>query len=81
MASTGRAYEAAMRVMHGLGAGRLQPHLANVFRKAFDLFATPVAMEFRTDSNPYAARKQPERLRRLGGRPRKAAPRRGPKKR
>ena len=56
-------------------------YLANVFRKAFDLFATPVAMEFRTDSNPYAARKQPERLRRLGGRPRKAAPRRGPKKR
>jgi GTP-binding protein len=28
-------------------------YLANVFRKKFDLFATPVAMEFRTDSNPY----------------------------
>jgi GTPase len=28
-------------------------YLANVFRKQFDLFATPVAMEFRTDSNPY----------------------------
>ncbi len=28
-------------------------YLANVFRKRFDLFATPVAMEFRTDANPY----------------------------
>jgi len=28
-------------------------YLANVFRKKFDLFATPVAVEFRTDSNPY----------------------------
>jgi GTP-binding protein len=28
-------------------------YLANVFRKKFDLFATPVAMEFRTDTNPY----------------------------
>ena len=28
-------------------------YLANVFRKKFDLFATPVAMEFRTDVNPY----------------------------
>jgi GTPase len=28
-------------------------YLANVFRKQFDLFATPVAMEFRTDGNPY----------------------------
>lgn len=28
-------------------------YLANVFRKKFDLFATPVAMEYRTDVNPY----------------------------
>jgi len=28
-------------------------YLANVFRKKFDLFATPVAIEFRTDLNPY----------------------------
>jgi GTPase len=28
-------------------------YLANVFRKQFDLFATPVAVEFRTDTNPY----------------------------
>ena len=27
--------------------------LANVFRKKFDLFATPVVIEYRTDSNPY----------------------------
>ena len=46
-------------------------YLANVFRKTFELFATPVKLEFRTDANPYSTRKQPERLRRLGGRPRK----------
>ncbi|HEY6482899.1 MAG TPA: ribosome biogenesis GTPase Der [Steroidobacteraceae bacterium] len=28
-------------------------YLANVFRKKFDLFATPVVVEFRTDANPY----------------------------
>jgi len=28
-------------------------YLANVFRKKFDLFATPVAVEYRTDTNPY----------------------------
>jgi GTP-binding protein len=28
-------------------------YLANVFRDAFDLYATPVAVEFRTDANPY----------------------------
>ncbi|MBS0579737.1 MAG: ribosome biogenesis GTPase Der [Proteobacteria bacterium] len=28
-------------------------YLANVFRKRFDLFATPVFIEYRTDSNPY----------------------------
>ena len=27
-------------------------YLANVFRETFDLFASPVAVEFRTDSNP-----------------------------
>jgi GTP-binding protein len=46
-------------------------YLANVFRKRFDLFATPVAMEFRTDANPYdrpprpgARRKSPSSRRR-----------------
>ena len=28
-------------------------YLANVFREAFDLYATPVAVEFRTDANPF----------------------------
>lgn len=32
-------------------------YLANQFREAFDLFATPVAMEFRTDANPYEREK------------------------
>jgi GTPase len=36
-------------------------YLSNVFRKTFDLFASPVVMEFRTDSNPYAGRKRPAR--------------------
>ena len=29
-------------------------YLANVFRREFDLFASPVAIEYRTDKNPYA---------------------------
>ncbi len=28
-------------------------YLANVFRKTFDLFATPVVVEYRTEQNPY----------------------------
>jgi GTPase len=28
-------------------------YLANVFRKVYDLFATPVVIEYRTDANPY----------------------------
>jgi GTP-binding protein len=48
-------------------------YLANIFRKTFDLFASPVALEFRTDKNPYTERKQPERLRRFGGRPHPSA--------
>jgi len=31
-------------------------YLGNVFRKTYDLFATPVVLEFRTDANPYSAR-------------------------
>jgi GTP-binding protein len=37
-------------------------YLANVFREAFDLYATPVAVEFRTDVNPFdrvRARRRP----------------------
>lgn len=42
-------------------------YLANVFRKAYDLFATPVFIEFRTDANPYhrKARSSPHRGRRV----------------
>ncbi|MGA7537794.1 MAG: ribosome biogenesis GTPase Der [Steroidobacteraceae bacterium] len=41
-------------------------YLMNVFRKTFDLFATPVVIEYRTDANPY------DRFRRIrrGSRPR-----------
>ena len=38
-------------------------YLANVFRKTYDLFATPVFIEYRTDANPY------ERERRTQARP------------
>ena len=33
-------------------------YLSNVFREAFDLFANPVMLEFRTDTNPYDRRKE-----------------------
>lgn len=33
--------------------GAYTRYLTNVFRKTFDLFATPVAIEYRTDSNPF----------------------------
>jgi hypothetical protein len=36
-------------------------YLANVFRKTFDLFATPVSLEFRTDANPFTAGKRERR--------------------
>jgi GTP-binding protein len=46
-------------------------YLANVFRKTYDLFATPVFIEYRTDANPYARerRVQPrsDRSRRRAG--------------
>lgn len=45
--------------------------LANVFRKTFDLFATPVVVEYRTDKNPFVVRErrvkpQPDTARRRG---------------
>jgi GTPase len=43
-------------------------YLANVFRERFELFATPVVLEFRTDANPYSERKV-AKFRRYGGRP------------
>ena len=42
-------------------------YLVNVYREAFDLFATPVAIEFRSDENPY------DRLRAGKVKPRTAA--------
>jgi len=43
-------------------------YLANVYRKTYDLFATPVVIEYRTDANPYQ--------RAPGKRPQPAQPRR-----
>ena len=44
-------------------------YLANVFRERFDLYATPVAIEFRTDANPYdrAARRRRGSARKAAG--------------
>jgi GTP-binding protein len=42
-------------------------YLANVYREAFKLYATPVAIEFRTDANPY------DRVKAGKVKPRKAA--------
>jgi GTP-binding protein len=33
-------------------------YLANVFRKSYDLFATPVFIEYRTDANPYQSERR-----------------------
>ena len=41
-------------------------YLVNVFRKTFDLFATPVVIEYRTDANPYDRSRRARR----GARPR-----------
>ncbi|HMD58344.1 MAG TPA: ribosome biogenesis GTPase Der [Steroidobacteraceae bacterium] len=44
-------------------------YLANVYRKAFDLFATPVAVDFRTDTNPYDRLRAKRRPRAAGTMP------------
>src|SRR3954468_8961435 len=36
-------------------------YLSNVYRKTFDLFATPVQLEFRTDKNPFTERLREKR--------------------
>jgi GTPase len=63
-------------VVHGNQAaavpGSYARYLSNVFREAYDLYATPVRVEFRSDENPYAARGS----RRRGG-PRSGRSRRG----
>jgi GTP-binding protein len=47
-------------------------YLANLFRKTYDLFATPVVIEYRTDANPYdkerRAARAPQRKRRAQAR-------------
>jgi len=48
-------------------------YLANLFRKTYDLFATPVAIEYRTDANPYALERRAARPSQRKGR---AQPRR-----
>jgi GTP-binding protein len=57
-------------------------YLANVFRREFDLFASPVAVEYRTDANPYARGKgRPERLTASEKRSAAKGKARGPRKR
>lgn len=48
--------------------GAYTRYLTNVFRKRFDLFATPVVVEYRTDQNPYD---RPGKGRRAGRAPRR----------
>jgi GTP-binding protein len=51
-------------------------YLANVFRKAYDLFATPVAIEYRTDPNPYRPESRSKGKSDRGGRRRRTGSRR-----
>ncbi len=44
-------------------------YLANVYREAFDLFATPVAVDFRTDANPFDRLRAKRRPRAAGTMP------------
>ncbi|MCU0976712.1 MAG: ribosome biogenesis GTPase Der [Steroidobacteraceae bacterium] len=48
-------------VVHGTQAERApedyRRYLANCFRKAFDLYGTPVRVEFRSEDNPFAGRR------------------------
>ena len=52
-------------VVHGSQAAHVpesyKRYLANVFRERFDLFATPVAVEFRSDVNPFVGDKPKEK--------------------
>jgi GTP-binding protein len=59
-------------------------YLANVFRREFDLFASPVSVEYRTDANPYerrtaAKRKQLEAAKGGSGSRRHVTRRKAPK--
>jgi GTP-binding protein len=52
-------------VVHGSQASHVpesyKRYLANVFRERFDLFATPVSVEFRSDVNPFVGDKPKEK--------------------
>jgi GTPase len=52
-------------VVHGSQAAHVpesyKRYLANVFRDEFDLFATPVSVEFRSDTNPFLGDKPKEK--------------------
>jgi GTP-binding protein len=52
-------------VVHGSQAAHVpesyKRYLANVFRERFDLFATPVSVEFRSDVNPFLGDKPKEK--------------------
>ena len=52
-------------VVHGSQAAHVpesyKRYLANVFRERFDLFATPVSVEFRSDVNPFLKDKPVEK--------------------
>jgi GTPase len=52
-------------VVHGSQAAHIpesyKRYLANKFRDEFDLFATPVSVEFRSDVNPFLKDKPPEK--------------------
>ena len=50
-------------------------YLGNAFRKAYELYATPVVLEFRTDANPYSKGGRA----RSSGAPRRARQSRGPR--
>ncbi len=58
-------------VVHGSQASAVpeayRRYLANVFRERFDLYATPVAIEFRSDANPYDRRPGRSRPRAAAG--------------
>ena len=45
-------------------------YLANLFRKTYDLFATPVVIEYRTDANPYDKERRAARAPQRKGRAR-----------
>jgi GTP-binding protein len=52
-------------IVHGSQAGHVpesyKRYLANMFREEFDLFATPVSVEFRSDVNPFLKDKPKEK--------------------